>query len=155
MIQMQSNLDVADNSGAKRVLVIRAVHYDDGFAHGCCVARIKGSIPLLILLAKTDDENVALLDALADANGVELGAALIVPELVCFWPRDHRSAIVGKRVIGDWTRKIDVQALALRDDGIAPIGMDFAGKIDVQHGGAPLNCDGSPLCLSVCAKTSF
>ena len=121
----------------QRVAVFGLVENDDRLALRCGIAGIEGGVPLLVFFAEADDDDVGLLDQGARTDGVDLGALVVVPELVRFLPENGDAAIVGGLVMGDRRREGDIElgGLGAVGDLLAPVGVDFAGKIDARSHG--------------------
>src|SRR5699024_1419548 len=106
---------------------------DIRLAKRCTVAGVKGSVPLLVLIAKTDHHEIAVLNQSACTNRIDFCRLMVAPELVIRLAQVIASSIASG-VIGHRRCEYHVQASGLRTtlNFVAPIGMDLTGKIDIK-----------------------
>ena len=114
------------------MLMFGGAQHDHRLAQCCSVARIKRSIPLLVLLAKTDNHNISAFNPTSGANGVQLCAFVVMPEFAVLGPHNRNTAVIRGIVICDWAVKSHIKASRAFDNLFAPIGVDFTRKIDLQ-----------------------
>ena len=118
--------------------MIRPVQDDERLAQSRRIARIEGRIPLFVLVAETHNDHIRIGDTLADANGIDHGALVIVPVLVVFRAQDRHAAVIAGRVIRDRAVETDVQPFGTLDDLFAPVRVNFTRQIDFQRHFSPL-----------------
>ena len=78
----------------QRVLVIRAMHHDQGFPQRCCIARIKRGIPLFVFVTEAHNDDIRVFQPFARPNGIYHSALVIMPVLVRLTPEDRDATIV-------------------------------------------------------------
>ena len=116
----------------QRMLVVCAMHDDQRLAKRRCIACIESRVPLLVFVAKAHNDNIGGGDGIARTDGVQIGTLVVMPELVRLRPQNPNPAIVTCRVIGDRTAETDAQPGRGLGNLVTPVGVDFAGKIDIQ-----------------------
>ena len=116
----------------ERVVVLNRVQGDVGDAQRARLAGVEGGVPLFIFLAKTDHGDVCIFQKRLRADGVELRALAVVPELVGLGTEYGDTAIVRVFVHRDRRDKLDRQAGFLNPGGdtLAPVGVNLARQID-------------------------
>src|SRR5690554_886482 len=109
--------------------------------HCRTVTRIKRRVPLLVLVTKADNRQVALFQQGLGADSVHLGRLVITPEVALRLTQEIACRVAGF-VVGVGRGELNRQAgrLGTRSNLLAPVGMDFAGKVYGRSWWAPLEC---------------
>ena len=81
--------------------MICPVHDDDRLAERRCIACIKGCVPLLVLFTEAHNNDIGLFNQRAGADRVDVGALVVMPELVGLLAQNGDTAIIRCRVVGD------------------------------------------------------
>eukprot|EP00581_Thalassiosira_minuscula_P020897 CAMPEP_0184438968 /NCGR_PEP_ID=MMETSP0738-20130409/685977_1 /TAXON_ID=385413 /ORGANISM="Thalassiosira miniscula, Strain CCMP1093" /LENGTH=119 /DNA_ID=CAMNT_0026806487 /DNA_START=668 /DNA_END=1027 /DNA_ORIENTATION=- len=115
----------------KRVLLIWHGQDNDRFTKRRRIPCVKGGVPLAILLTKSHHHHIRIFNAFTGANGVHHRAFVVMPVFVVFRAQNRHAAIVRSCVIGHRAVEGHIQIGGACDDLLAPIGVNFAGQVDV------------------------
>ena len=116
----------------ERMVMLRALQDDERFAKCCGKTRVKGGVPLLVLLAEPDHDDIGLFDPSSGADGVHHRTLMVVPVLVRLVAQDGHAAIIRGGVIGDRAGETYIQTYCAVDDLVTPVRVNLAREIDVQ-----------------------
>jgi GST-like protein len=83
------------------VLMIRHGQHDHRLAQRRRIACVESGVPLFVLLTEADHDDIRRLDPVAGADRVDLGALVVMPELVLLGAEDRDTAIVACRMVRD------------------------------------------------------
>jgi len=93
---------------------------DQRRAVGGGLAGVEGGVPLPVLVAEADDDDVGAGEGRAGSDGVEFGGGVVVPEGVGFGAEDGGAAVVGGVVVCDRAQEGDGEVGAGSGDVVAP-----------------------------------
>ena len=80
----------------QRMSKIRRVDDDQRFAPGSGIASVEGGVPLPILFAELDHNDISLFDAVPNADAVDFGGLVIFPEILVLATKNiHAHTIAG------------------------------------------------------------
>ena len=74
-----------------------------------------------VFFAKSHHNDIGGGNAIAGTDGVDIGALVVMPELVGFGPEDVDTAIIACLMIGDRPGKIHIQTGGACDDPVTPV----------------------------------
>ncbi len=105
---------------------------DDGFAKCSGIARVKGSIPLLIFVAKANNHNVSIFDQGAGPDRVHFRSLIVFPEALPLFAQNCDATIIAGCMICDWRDEAygKAQFLYALSNLFAPIRMDLTGEVN-------------------------
>ena len=115
------------------MLVLILMHHNQRFSQRRRIARIKSGVPLLVFFTEPHNDHIGLFNTGAGANGVELRALAVMPKLICLRSQNFNATIIAGRVICHRPIKGEVEIAAGRNDLRAPIGVNFAGKVNTHE----------------------
>ena len=87
---------------------------------------------MLVLFAEPHHDDICSSDGVAGPYEVYIGALVVMPELVRLLAQDPDPAFVARRMVSYRAGKDGVEAVRALSNLVAPVGMDFTGKIDGQ-----------------------
>ena len=70
---------------------------------------VERGVPLAVLLAEADDDDVGRLQQRARADRVDARAQVVLPERLVLGAEDRDAAVVARRVVGDRPGELDVE----------------------------------------------
>ena len=87
---------------------------------------------MLVFVTETDNDNIGSGNRIARSDGVQIGALVVMPELVRLGTQNSHTTIIACLMVGDRAGKTDTEPVRRRGDLVSPVSMDFAGQIDIQ-----------------------